>query len=55
MSKSIKNFIKIKEFTKIYTAKQIRFLFLIQKWNSIMNFDPNNSMAEALAKERQFN
>ena len=54
MSKSLKNFIKIKEFTKVYSAKQLRFLFLLQKWNNIMNFDPKKSMVEALAKEEQF-
>jgi cysteinyl-tRNA synthetase len=54
MSKSLKNFIKIKEFTKTYSAKQLRFLFLLQKWNKIMNFDPKTSMDEAIEKERQF-
>jgi len=54
MSKSLKNFIKIKEFTKKYTAKQLRFLFLLQKWHKIMNFDPETSMQEAIEKERQF-
>lgn len=33
MSKSLKNFTTIKEMLKIYTAKQVRFLFLIHKWN----------------------
>lgn len=54
MSKSLKNFIKIKEFTKKYSAQQIRFLFLLQRWNKIMNFDPETSMEEAIAKDRQF-
>lgn len=54
MSKSLKNFIKIKEFTKVYTPKQLRFLFLLQKWNRIMNFDPETSMQEAIQKEKQF-
>lgn len=55
MSKSLKNFIKIKEFTKKYTASQLRFLFLLQKWYKIMNFDPETSMEEAVAKDTQFN
>ncbi|CAI2362349.1 unnamed protein product [Moneuplotes crassus] len=54
MSKSLKNFIKIKEFLKLYSSRQIRFLFLLQKWNKIMNFDPKVSMAEAIAKDSQF-
>jgi len=32
MSKSLKNFITIKEFIKKYTARQIRMVFLINKW-----------------------
>lgn len=54
MSKSLKNFIKIKEFTKTYSPKQLRFLFLLQKWDKIMNFDPATSMTEATAKDKQF-
>jgi len=54
MSKSLKNFIKIKEFTRKYSAKTLRFLFLLQRWNTIMNFDPEKSMTEAIAKEKQF-
>ena len=54
MSKSLKNFIKIKDFTKEYTPRQMRFLFLLQRWQVIMNFDPNTSMEEAIAKDKQF-
>ena len=54
MSKSLKNFIKVKEFTQKYSPKQLRFLFLLQRWSQIMNFDPNTSMEEAIAKDKQF-
>jgi cysteinyl-tRNA synthetase len=43
MSKSLKNFTTIKEMLKIYTAKQVRFLFLIHKWNQKMNYSPDDS------------
>jgi len=38
MSKSLKNFITIKEFVKKYTARQIRMSFLINKWNTPMTY-----------------
>lgn len=52
MSKSLKNFTTIKEMLKIYTAKQVRFLFLIHKWNVKMNYSPDDSFAEAIVKEK---
>jgi len=54
MSKSLKNFTTIKEMLKIYTSKQVRFLFLIHKWNQKMNYNPDDSFAEAIVKEKQF-
>ena len=37
-----------------YTAKQVRFLFLMHKWNKKMNYDPVDSFQEAIKKEKQF-
>ena len=54
MSKSLKNFIKISEFLNEYTAQQIRILFLLHKWENLMNFDPKTSMIEPWAKDNQF-
>lgn len=55
MSKSLKNFTSIKQMLETYTAKQIRFMFLIHSWNSTMNYDPEKSFPEAVKKEEQFN
>jgi cysteinyl-tRNA synthetase len=38
MSKSLKNFSTIKEILSVYSSKQIRFLFLIHQWNTLMNY-----------------
>lgn len=51
MSKSLKNFITIKEILEVYTARQIRLLFLLQQWNSVMNYS-KDGMLEAVTKER---
>lgn len=50
MSKSLKNFITIRQILTQYTARQIRFLFLLQKWDSTMNFD-DESLKAALSSE----
>ncbi|GLJ54030.1 hypothetical protein SUGI_1156210 [Cryptomeria japonica] len=53
MSKSLKNFITIREALQKYTARQLRFLFVNQAWDKPMNFS-ESVMSEAIAKERQF-
>lgn len=55
MSKSLKNFTTIKDILKVYSARQIRFLFILQKWNALMNYSPEDSFGEAVIKEKQFN
>ena len=54
MSKSLKNFITIKHILTEYTARQVRFLFLLHNWDSLMNYTTEKSMPEAVEKERQF-
>jgi cysteinyl-tRNA synthetase len=54
MSKSLKNFITIKHILTEYSARQIRFLFLLHNWDSLMNYTTEKSMPEAVEKERQF-
>jgi cysteinyl-tRNA synthetase len=54
MSKSLKNFTTIKEILDIYSSRQIRFLFLIHQWNTLMNYDQDKSFQEAIVKEKQF-
>ena len=38
MSKSLKNFIKIKNLVKEYGYKEIRLLFLLHKYDEVMDF-----------------
>jgi cysteinyl-tRNA synthetase len=52
MSKSLKNFITIREMLKHYSARAIRILFLLQSWHSRMNFS-KNGLREATVKEKQ--
>ena len=54
MSRSLKNFITIKEILEIYTSRQLRMLFLLQKWDGVINYSPT-SLEESIAKEKQFN
>ncbi|CAG8433398.1 8116_t:CDS:10 [Ambispora gerdemannii] len=46
MSKSLKNFITIKEALKKYTPRQLRLCFLLHQWNSKFDFK-DSSMNEA--------
>ena len=43
MSKSLKNFITIKQILEKYTPKQLRMMFLLNKWDSLMNYNPQTS------------
>mmetsp|Transcript_9788 Transcript_9788/g.16483 ORF Transcript_9788/g.16483 Transcript_9788/m.16483 type:complete len:124 (+) Transcript_9788:762-1133(+) len=54
MSKSLKNFTTIKQILEVHSARQVRFLFLIHQWNTLMNYSPETSFHEAIAKEKQF-
>jgi cysteinyl-tRNA synthetase len=53
MSKSLKNFITIREALADHTARQLRLLFLLQAWHQPMTYD-DRSLQEAVAKERTF-
>mmetsp|Transcript_4431 Transcript_4431/g.5919 ORF Transcript_4431/g.5919 Transcript_4431/m.5919 type:complete len:149 (+) Transcript_4431:761-1207(+) len=55
MSKSLKNFITIKAILEKYNARQIRFVFLLHNWSSLMNYSEENTWPEAVGKEKQFN
>ena len=54
MSKSLKNFITIRECLSNYSARQIRIMFLLQQWDKPVNFS-DQSIAEAKEKEIRFN
>jgi cysteinyl-tRNA synthetase len=53
MSKSLKNFVKIQEALMDNTAHQLRFLFLLHKYNTPMDYN-DNSMDEAVNVDRFF-
>jgi cysteinyl-tRNA synthetase len=52
MSKSLKNFITIQEALKMNTARQIRMLFLLHKYNAQMDYG-DNTMQHALETEKR--
>eukprot|EP01022_Parablepharisma_sp_SALTPOND_P020553 TRINITY_DN376_c0_g1_i1.p3 TRINITY_DN376_c0_g1~~TRINITY_DN376_c0_g1_i1.p3 ORF type:complete len:477 (-),score=67.01 TRINITY_DN376_c0_g1_i1:7890-9320(-) len=54
MSKSLKNFITIKEALKQFTGRQIRLMVLMHRWDVTFNYT-EKAMPEAVEKDRQFN
>jgi cysteinyl-tRNA synthetase len=54
MSRSLKNFITIKEILEIYSARQLRMFFLLHKWDGTINYS-DTSLNESIGKEKQFN
>jgi len=52
MSKSLKNFITIRQALEMCSARQIRLLFLLQCWHGQMNY-ADDQIDEARAKEHQ--
>jgi hypothetical protein len=53
MSKSLKNFITIKDALKEFSPRQLRLLFCLQPWNAPMTFS-QASRCEMMAKEATF-
>ena len=53
MSKSLKNFITIRQALQEHTARQIRFCFLLHKYNAPMDYG-DGTMSQALSIERIF-
>lgn len=53
MSKSLKNFITIRGALEHYTARQIRFCFLLHKYNATMDYSAH-TMTEAIHTEKVF-
>jgi cysteinyl-tRNA synthetase len=53
MSKSLKNFITIRAALELNTARQIRFCFLMHKYNSPMDYG-DSTMSQAMTAERTF-
>eukprot|EP00954_Amorphochlora_amoebiformis_P023610 1361162-Amorphochlora_amoeboformis.AAC.1 len=52
MSKSLKNFTTIRAALKAHSARQLRLMFLLAKWDSQINFD-ENSLKEIEEREKQ--
>lgn len=53
MSKSLKNFITIRQALSEHTARQLRLMFLMQSWDKPMNFS-DQTVYEAKTKESSF-
>eukprot|EP00730_Choanoeca_flexa_P002195 TRINITY_DN10948_c0_g1_i1.p1 TRINITY_DN10948_c0_g1~~TRINITY_DN10948_c0_g1_i1.p1 ORF type:complete len:606 (+),score=150.26 TRINITY_DN10948_c0_g1_i1:19-1836(+) len=53
MSKSLKNFISIREALAKHTASQLRLVFLTHGWNATLDYS-ESGMAEVLVLEKQF-
>lgn len=53
MSKSLKNFITIKDALKQYTPQQLRMAFLHHAWNTTLDFS-ENTMQVVLQAEKTF-
>lgn len=53
MSKSLKNFITIRQALVDYSARQLRFAFLAHGWGETLDYSPN-TMSTALSYERTF-
>lgn len=54
MSKSLKNFISIKEALATHRPRQLRMLFLLQAWDKPMNYQRKDTMADVESKEKAF-
>jgi len=54
MSKSLKNFITIDDALEKYSARQLRFAFLLQNWNARLDFK-EDSMREVRNAEGNLN
>ena len=53
MSKSLKNFVTIRQALEKFTAREIRMMFLLQPWNKEMNFS-DQTVDDAKSKEKTF-
>jgi len=53
MSKSLKNFITIRQALEVNTARQLRIMFLLQAWDQPMNYS-DQTVEDARSKESTF-
>jgi len=53
MSKSLKNFVTIKDALRQYSSRQLRFAFLLHSWKDTLDYS-KDTMESALAVEKAF-
>jgi cysteinyl-tRNA synthetase len=54
MSKSLKNFITIKEMLKHCSARVIKLYFFLHRYDVILNYDPETSLKESTQKDTRY-
>lgn len=54
MSKSLKNFVTIKEILKTTSARIIRLFFAMHQYNKVLNYSIENSLKESTVKDKTF-
>ncbi len=54
MSKSLKNFITIKELLKMVAPRVIKLYFFLHRYDVILNYDPATSLQEAAEKDKRY-
>jgi cysteinyl-tRNA synthetase len=54
MSKSLKNFITIKEILKYTTPRVLRLFFSMHQYDKTINYSPQHSLVESLEKDKKY-
>ena len=54
MSKSLKNFVTIKQALESYSSQQLRLAFLLHSWPATLDYS-DNTMSESLHYEKMLN
>lgn len=54
MSKSLKNYFTVKDVLSEFTAREMRLLFLIHPYDSLLNYDKDTSFDEPRSKDNMF-
>ena len=54
MSKSLKNFITIKEILQVTTPRVIRLFFAMHQYHKVLSYNPESSLTESTQKDKTF-
>jgi cysteinyl-tRNA synthetase len=54
MSKSLKNYFTVRDVLTEHTARELRVMFLLHHYGSLLNYDKETSFAEAASKDSMF-